>query len=84
MVSGTAVRGQFAQLGGSLSSQSRGVCIGYHGYYRALKCNRVCPDILCTIMLWLGSNIQGYYYLGPCYADENVKSKLCVRVCLCV
>ena len=84
MVSVTAVRSQFPQLEGSLSSQLRGVCIGYHGYYSALKCNGVCDDILCTIKLWLGSNIKGYYYSGPCYADENLKSKLCVSVCVCV
>ena len=51
-------RYQFAQLGSSLSSQSRGVCIWYHGYYSGLKCNRVCADILCSIRLWLGSNIE--------------------------
>ena len=40
-------------------SQIRGVSIGYQGYYSELKCNRVCADILCSIWLWLGSNIQG-------------------------
>ena len=46
----------------------------------------VCADILllCTIMLWLGSNIQGLYYSGPCYSDEKVNSKLSMRVCVSV
>ena len=37
-------RCKFEQLGGSLSSQSRGVSIGYQGYYSALKFDSVCAD----------------------------------------
>ena len=39
-----------------MHAKSRGVSIGYQGYYSALKCNRICADILllCTIMLWVG------------------------------